>query len=212
MFWKKTATVAALSLNRKAEIKEKLEVVSKINEQLMVAVRETQATSVELIKKLKSELKVAKKSLTSVCEKLKDGVLLADHTGAVIQANKAVETMIGAKVIGRKLDELVESIATLDGKKLDGIKFQFTPEFFGDLSDKLLARIEAGCTVSTKHNICNRCLSEQLLSHFNLTGDVTLTACLNCPGRPEVSFSFSILDNDPESLADLIYIIVIRDH
>ena len=92
--------------NQKDEIVKQLETVDKLNEELSVAVKETQDISNELIIKLDQELGLAKRQLDSVSKSLSDGLIFLDHVGRILHFNKAAENMLGicsADVLGKSV-------------------------------------------------------------------------------------------------------------
>lgn len=199
---------------QREEIKKKLEKLSEVNKQLELAVRETQAISVKLIEKLNKELKVAKKSITSICSKLKEGVILVDASGKIIQLNPAGEKLFGIKnkvVVGKQFQEV---IAWLDPIIIDGHETQkviMAPEFFEDLSSRLLNDFKSWDPSVNRYVYCNECLKKEVPGLFDLEKEKVLSAYSSCQQEPvEVTFTFSILDNDPNDANDLIYIFIFR--
>jgi len=196
----KDVTFEVMSKKRE-EIKRKLEEVERVNSQLEIAVSETKQLSVDLVGKLKKELKVAKKSLTSITKKLHEGVLLVDHQGNVIQLNKTGEKLLGIEegaAVGKRICDVINQVA--DGEN----EIRFSPSFFAELSQKIIDQASK-FTNGKKFTECNRVFKEALPGALEPEVELQLDADV-CGRKVKLTFMFSLLDNDPESLSDLTYV------
>jgi hypothetical protein len=195
---------------QKQEIKQKLENVRKLNLELARSVQETQVQASSLMKKLKSELKIAKKSFTSFTKKIHSGVIIIDHAGDIVQLNAAGEELFNiseADVIGKSFINLItviEPILIVDTHD----RIEFSSTFFDDLSKQLLNRM-SNC--DDRDEGCRNRL-EEILPKFLKQDEETEINCFSpCRGETlKLLFTFSILDNDPIELNDLIYVFVFR--
>jgi PAS domain-containing protein len=201
---KKEQGLIDLMVLQRAEIQKRLEEVSELNTQLAAVVQETHSISAAVMDKLKKELKIAKKSLTSICRRLKEGVLLVNNTGQVVEVNTAGQKMLGVTstdLIGRQLTEMVSWVK---GEN------QTTPivlsvDFFENLSTNLLER------AITDHTVDKDRIDDLLPEFLNFEHEITLDVHLAKIGQPFKFFmTFSILDNDPENLNDVTYIFLFR--
>lgn len=194
------------------EIKRKLKEMADVNIQLDTAVKETQEISVSVIKKLSKELKMAKKSITSVCSKLKEGIILVDSAGAIIQLNASGEALFGIEskaVVGRDFSEVVEWLdPSIDST---GEQISMQKNFFTKLSNKLVTKLKKWDQSENRYLFCNCCLKKELPAWFDLDNEIVINAFVSSTATPaRMAFSFSILDNDPESLKDIVYIFIFR--
>lgn len=130
--------------NQKDEIMKQLEAVDKLNDELSVAVKETQDISNELIVKLDQELGLAKRQLDSVSKSLSDGLIFLDHVGRILHFNKAAESMLGicsSEVIGK-------SVITVFKPINNDLAYAVSPEaVLGRCSRKIYNMIKDGESV-----------------------------------------------------------------
>jgi len=209
---KKTEAADALTLTaQREEIQKKFDEIEKVNQQLANTVAETKAISIEVAKKLKSELKIAKRSFTSFNKKLPSGVMLVDYQGNVIQLNPAGEKIFALQeeqIIHRPIGELVKLMAPILDQNEKPV--EFSTDYFLTLSTELHRRSKT-CGKVCKVGACDECVRERLPSFLSLDHETQLT--VRCGDRNlTVDLSFTLLDNTPDDLNDFIYVFIFRKH
>jgi hypothetical protein len=211
-----TAAMVDALLSQKEEIKKRLEEINVINDQLHSVVSETQLLSLSVMKKLKGELKVAKKSIISICKKLREGIVLLDWQGNVVQINDAAEKMFSIYEKPYLNKPFTDLIKTMDFGH--DCSLPHDELFFKELSNRILNKIHCTdhCESCTGTKSCTTCTSDkiksELPSFFDLENEIVTQIVLNKGGKPfRFGFSFSMLDNDPERITDVIYIFLFKE-
>lgn len=200
------AALEEMTSKRRQEIRGRLAEVDNVNHRLRETVKETQVISVALIGKLKKELKVAKKTLTGMTRRLKEGVVLINHIGDVIQLNPAGEKLFGVKeedFVGKNFkDSLGKVIQT---KLPDGQPLGLKASFYSELSAKIFESVKK-YTNGQKLKESNRIFKETLPHLIQPDTEVPLTVKCADGKNLKLNFMFSILDNDPEDVSDITYV------
>lgn len=214
MFFSSKAKTSAIHASveklqaRRAEIKDKMADAEAISIKLGEAVRKTQEMTSELADKVNRETKIAKKSLTSISAKLKEGLIMLDHLGKIIHLNKTGSKIFGvaeSEVLGKTLSDLVECGNNLHDRNGNIIpKPILKDDFFINLSTVIFNKI---MNSSEKYLVCNECLKNALPFCFEGGIDKSMAVDVIYKGKEiSLKISLSVLDNDPESLQDVNYI------
>lgn len=190
--------------SQKEEINARLAEMSRITEQLQTVVSETHQIALQVTKKIKSELKVAKKSVLSIIKRLQAGAILLDWQGHIIQINNSAELMFGIKessCLNNHFYELME----FSDKSLIPNK----PNFFSELSEKILLKSNDGLILSCSTGAK---VKSELPSCFDIEKDVATSVQLASGKSPiKLNLTFSILDNNPEQVNDVVYVFLFKE-
>ena len=200
------AALEELTRTRREEIRRRLTEVDSVNLRLKETVKETQAISFALIGKLKKELKVAKKTLTSITRRIKEGVVLINYKGDVLQVNPAAEKLFGVReddFLGKNFKESLG--AMLETKLPDGQPLGLKPGFYAELSEKIFEAVKQ-YTNGQKYRESNRIFNEMLPDMIQPEVEVPLCVKDASGKKLKLNFMFSILDNDPEDVSDITYV------
>jgi len=192
------------SANR-SEIEKKLKDTKILDQELSQLILDTKALAKTVNKKLTSRLKISSKTLKSVCYGLKDGVIIVDHNGIIIEANAAFEKIFlvpREEVISANLGELC---VRLDALK-DGCKFEIID--FKEISNTALKH-----SFLRKNKQCSKnCL--ECDKQCEASSKVNLNVELNVYPKGAKSFlcnvAITALDNDPEQIEDVNFILFFK--
>jgi PAS domain-containing protein len=171
-------------------ISAKMKEVEEIDNQLKQVISETKRLTISIREKFDTQLKITKKSLKTLCQNLNDGVILVDCNGCIVEVNESCETIFGFSKEELVSKELSHLASLLQIKKSNGEPFDPSVNFFEALSHNIFYRLSQGDDV------------------MDLETKLTITHPKN--GEENFSFSFSVLDNDPEEFEDITYIVFFR--
>jgi PAS domain-containing protein len=171
-------------------ISAKMKEVEEIDNQLKQVISETKRLAISIREKFDTQLKITKKSLKTLCQNLNDGVILVDCNGCIVEVNESCETIFGFSKEELVSKELSHLASLLQIKKSNGEPFDPSVNFFEALSHNIFYRLSQGDDV------------------MDLETKLTITHPKN--GEENFSFSFSVLDNDPEEFEDITYIVFFR--
>lgn len=190
--------------SQKLEIKRRLGELTETNKRLRLAVTETRVASVTVMNKLRKEFVTAHRSLSGICKKLKEGAILLNFKGEVVQLNEAAEKLFGVDEASALQASFSKIITEMNPILLDGRALDLTETFFSDLSCRILNKLQC-----TKCDGCSReqRIKSQLPSFFDMENDAVTEVQLTRNGKQLMTnFTFSILDNEPQTLNDLTYV------
>ena len=196
----------------RAAVKAKFLEVEAVDKQLAQVISDTKSLTSSIQDKLSTHLKITRKTLKSICQNLKEGVILVDYAGKAIEVNHSYEKMFGAtreQVIGVDFTMITER---LRAKKLNGENLMLTSNFFAALSKNINYRIncELDCDICTTR-YCLQSIEDQFKGAFNPQTEVQIMVHPSNHEKPiKVAFSFSVLDNDPIHTEDVTYILFFK--
>ena len=193
------------ALINRSEIEKKLKDTKIVEQELTQVVMDTKTLTKIINKKLTNLLKITNKTLKSVCQSLKDGVVIVDYNGIIVETNNSFENIFLVpkdEVIGANLGELCVRLDALkDGCKFEMIDFK---EISNKALDHSLARKKRDCSKN-----CFPCIKQcEDSAKVNLNIDLEV--------YPTGSKSFlcnvaiTALDNDPEQLEDVNFILFFK--
>jgi len=187
------------------EIEKKLKDTKIVDQQLVQVISDTRQLTTVINQKLNTRLKITNKTLKSICHNLKDGVIIVNHTGKVVEVNLAFETIFTvpkSEVIGANIRELCVRLAALqDGCKLEMIDFDKNSRTTLEHS---INKKEKKCTKNCFE--CDSSCENNLDVHLNVELEVhpSDTKSFIC------NVGISALDNDPEQLDDVHFILFFK--
>lgn len=201
---------------QREDVKKKLQMIDEVNTKLAEAVRQTQEISSSLSEKVNRELKIARKSLTSISSKLKEGLMMVDYNGHITHLNKTATKILGiteAQAVGKYLEDFIEcSNIAFDGDGKVVQKPILMRHFFKELSVKIFEKLASNPTCE-KYIICNKALQEEIPFCFESDLDTVLGVKIVCNGKPlSLTVTLTVLDNDPECIKDVSYVFLFNDH
>ena len=198
--WKKEeAERIAYNELTKQRFANKLAAIVEINNLITETLVKTQAANTELLLKLKKHLKNSAQSFISMSDKLMVGVFVVNYNGEIIQANPKAQEILECKYnkcVGTHIDELISSVRPITPHSEN---ISLTKQFFENLS---------GCIFN---NACNA--ESCMLNLCTLKQDVEQLVQINSPfllGERYMKFTFSVIDNKPEELDDIAYVVIFR--
>lgn len=182
--------------NQKDEIMKQLEAVDKLNEELSVAVKETQDISNELIVKLDQELGLAQRQLDAVSKSLSDGLIFLDHLGRILHFNKAAETMLGmcsSDVMGKSVVTVFRPINT-------DIAHAVSPEaVLGRCSRKIFNMIKDGQSVEGEG-----------VANIAKIGKSSVIETWTTWGTYKFNLILNLLEPNPSKPSDVSYVCIFK--
>lgn len=201
-----------VAASNRAVIKARLQEVTAVDQQLFQVVSETKTLTNSIKDKLSTHLKITRNTLKSICQNLKEGVILVDYTGSVIEVNNSCErtfSLTKEAMLGKSFSQICDKLNAI---KEDGGEIHLTQNFFNSLSTNIFTRINCkrDCKTCTAPD-CLKNVEDYFKGEFNPQIEVMLR--LQPPGYEKsvkCSFSFSVLDNDPESVEDITYILFFK--
>jgi transcriptional regulator with PAS, ATPase and Fis domain len=199
----------AMEMQRE-DIKKRMAQVEDINAKLCEAVKQTQEMAGNLSEKVNRELKIARKSLTSISSKISDGIVMIDCNGLITHMNKSASEILGISekmAFNKHLEDFIEcdnQIFDDDGNVVK--KPILTEGFFKELSIKIFEQLTNNPT-EEKYQLCNNVLRNEIPFCFVSDLDGVLGVKIICNGNPvSVTVTLTVLNNDPECLTDVTYI------
>lgn len=181
------------------KIKKKLDEISKTNRTMSEVIANTQSANLQLALKLKSRLKHGDLSLKSFSEKLSAGVMILDYQGFITQMNakgREILNLTYNECIDKSVFDLIRDVEPIDPP---GKTVVFNKQFFSDLSEGVFA-VAQDPSVSMKPSDI-LCLMQPNDEHKVKIHSVN-------EKQMELKFTFSVIENNPDELTDISYVIV----
>lgn len=204
--WNKTKQIKEfIEKNEESSRKfaDKLEAITKINNMISDTVAKTQLANSILLKKLKRHLKNGTNTFVSLSEKLHLGVFILNFKGEIVQSNPKAQQFLdcGNDCVGKHIFSLIDSIKPISPQ---GEIFYLSPSFFLDLSRCVFESIGwASNTCSIAGTGCLEKLPCSLQSDVEQLVEIT-----QCNKKQHMKLTFSILDNDPDDLSEISYVVI----
>jgi len=175
-----------------AMVRAKFKEVDEADAQFMKLISETKHLTASVSEKLDMHLKITRSTVKSICQSLRDGVVLIDFSGKIIDLNGSCEkifTIQKDSILGDTFNHLMRALHL----KLNGVQFNFSTEFFKELSEKIFGH-------------------QQLESPdgIDLGQEISLSAQPAGCDKFNVVFSFSVLDNEPSKVEDVTYMVYFK--
>jgi len=191
------------------EIKKKLEEADKTGKLLKRTVEATQKLAQSLSDKINKETKLARKTYLQISKKLREAVLIIDGEGRIIRLNAAGEKLFGVNendVLGQQFSNVVASVNPVT---LKGQSIEFPLGFFGNLSEKIIDRVNNCKAGENKHGVCNTCVGEMVPEYIYPDRETTFKIRVPHFKRAlKLNVVFSILNNDPENTKEVTYVFI----
>jgi hypothetical protein len=203
------STLNDVSSNNREAIRAKMKETEAIDSQLREILKETKILTLSVREKVNSQLKITQKSIKSLCQNFGEGVVIANHRGEIVEVNDSCENVFGIKkdtLVGQSFAYLADKLKT---EKESGESFTLDTEFFELLSKNLFNRIVCDCDCKTC--ITPRCLGDikKYFADFNPTTE-TVLFFHPCERTQKAMFSFTVIDNDPDMIEDVTYIMFFK--
>ena len=195
------STINDISTKSRSLIQSRLKEVEEVDKQLKQVLSETKKLTISIREKLETKLKINRSSLKMLCQNLQDGVILVNFTGSIVEINQSCKDIFGIShddLINKDLSYLTSKLRM---KKTDGCLFDLSTNFFEALSHNIFYRL-----VNDETNV-------DIESYFRgimPQNETKLHSNFNNEER-EFTISLSILDNDPDDIDDITYIIVFKE-
>ena len=190
-----------LANSTRSAIRARLKEVESVDAQLKQVIDETKQLTTHITEKLATQLKITRKTLKSVCHNLRDGVVVINSSGRIIDVNPAGTYMFGYDyddLLGYDLNFLLRLI---DTKKESGEVFELDGSFFEDMSHNIFYHLSSDINTIPKVNIDSYLIGE--LSHTAVMSKIS-------DRITKLSISISVLDNDPDQFEDITYLVFFR--
>jgi len=194
-------------------LKIKLAEITELNEKIIESVTNTQTEGQNLLNKLKYHLKNGSRTFNSLSQKLTSGVLILNYRGEILQSNPKAHQILNCPHEGCHGIHIFDMITSIIPVNPGGQKIVLSPTFFENLSACIYQSMNS-CTAMNKDEGITHgylmCLSkihcplpteQEQLVHIESTKLIDGTF---------MKITFSILDNEPEVMEDLAYVIILR--
>ena len=194
----------ATAMMNRSEIDSKFKEVCDTDTQLNLLLSETKNLSEVVQKKFKTKLRITSNTLKTICHYLKDGIILLDYRGHVIDTNEAFKKNIygDANIVGHDIEDIMN---LLGAENNNGDRFQITSAFFENLSSNIFTNV-------SNHSISKDQVFDYFKKISTFNTDTKLSIQPLTKKHPvRVSMTLTILDNTPESLKDITYIIILNN-
>jgi transcriptional regulator with PAS, ATPase and Fis domain len=171
--------------NRK-EIERKLKEAKAVDQQLAQVLSDTHELTSSIQEKLASHLKITRNTLKNICHNVREGIVILDNEGKVIEANEAFIKMciFGDELVGTNFKSLcMRTHPTADGKP-----FEIDSNFKGIAEDVFK----------------NKKFAEPLLPEVVIEIHPEGVEPFKC------TFAMTTLDNSPEHVDDVSFILFFR--
>jgi transcriptional regulator with PAS, ATPase and Fis domain len=174
-------------VNNRTVIEGKLKAANVVDEQLDSVLAETKALTTDIQHKLSTKLKITRNTIKTIVHSVKEAIVILDNKGTVIESNSAFEDAFtcSRRMIGLNFKEICK---VLNPTTEDGKKYELTPDF-NSLSQSIFD------TKNFKTDIQPEIMLDVNPCHFDSF------KCL---------FSLSILDNEPEHVSDISFILFFK--
>ena len=181
------------------KIKKKLDEISNTNHKMSEVIANTKSANLQLAMKLKSRLKHGDLSFKSFSEKLSAGVMILDYQGKITQMNakgREILNLTFAECIGKSVFDLIRDVEPINPP---GKTVVFNKQFFNDLSEGVFATAQdPNLTMKPGDLLClMQPNDEQHVKIHSVNVD-----------QMDLKFTFSVIENDPDELTDISYVIV----
>lgn len=205
---KRLAQVKESSCAERQPISSRFQQVKDVDDQLTQVITDTKNLTSSIQEKLSGRLKITKNTIKSICQNLREGVIIVNYIGKVIEVNTAYEKSF---VVERdKLIDLDFSdvIKNQNATESDGSEFILTQQFFQDISKNVFHREDCkkDCSICTI-----KCHENYFDGVFNPQNEAVILMKPTGKKPRAVAFSFSILDNDPMKEEDVSYILFFKN-
>jgi len=177
------------AINNRKVIDGKMKEAKVVDQQLAKILSETRELTATISQKISSRLKITQKTLKTIVTSIKEGVVILDYIGTVIETNGVFEkTFLNTdkSILGMNFKELC---GTLNPKTEDGEKYALTPNFTA-LSTDVFNRSDKAVKI----------IQPEIVLEVNPI-EIEPFKCI---------FSLSKLDNDPETVDDVSYILFFK--
>jgi hypothetical protein len=166
------------SKNRTA-IEGKLKEASEIDGQLANIILDTKNLTTSIQEKLSTRLKITPKTIKTIVTDIREGVVIVNYVGDIIETNKAFEDLFLENIIGLNFSDLCEKLNCVKDKE----RFEINADF-RDLSKRIFE------------------------SKKQLKIQTEIPIIVNLSGKKPLKcvFSMKSLDNDPEHIRDVCFI------
>ena len=193
----------------RAEIDKKLAEVKEVDKQLADVLTDTQNLTHNIQQKLHMRLKITRNSLKTIMHSLRDGIVLLDHSGCVVEMNlTSFKITDKDNFIGKSFNELSQE---LEIALPSGSPLQISSEFFEELSSQIFNK---SCGVQNCDDDCANCsvpLSElefYLDTRLSLPENVKIK--VGQDDSTKCGISLKIFDNSPENVRDVTYVLFFK--
>ena len=191
----------------RAEIDKKMNEVKAVDQQLNEAITDTKKLTHDITAKLNTRLKITRNSLKSIMRNLRDGIVMLDYSGRVIEMNLASFKVKKDQFIGLDFNDLAANM----GMTVDGDCLHIKSCFFEDLSihifDKSCKHADTDCD-------CSDCPVplEELEQYLHTTISLPESVKLKTGSGEHVkcSLNFKIFDNSPSNVQDVTYVLFFK--
>jgi PAS domain-containing protein len=195
------STINDISTKSRSLIQSRLKEVEEVDKQLKQVLSETKKLTISIREKLETKLKINRSLLKILCQNLQDGVILVNFTGSIVEINQSCKDIFGISrddLINKDLSYLTSKLRM---KKTDGCLFDLSTNFFEALSHNIFYRL-----VNDETNVDIESYFRDIMPQ----NETKLHSNFNNEER-EFTISLSILDNDPDDIDDITYIIVFKE-
>jgi hypothetical protein len=205
---KRLAQVKESSKLERGSICDRFQQVKDVDDQLAQIITDTRNLTSSIQEKLSGRLKITKNTIKSICQNLREGVVIVNYEGKVIEVNTAYEKSFIVErdaMIGMDFSEVIKQQAAAEA---DGSKLALTKEFFKNMSKSVFNRLDCkkDCDICT-----TRCDQTYFDGTFNPQNEAVISMKPTGKKPHMVAFSFSILDNEPESEEQVSYILFFKN-
>ena len=168
-------------------IQNRLKEALVVDKQLAQVISDTKELTTQIQAKLDSKLKITRSTLKSLCHNIREGMIISNYLGKVIETNKAFEDSfsLNDSAVGMNFIQICEKLNPMNE---DGTKYELTQDF--------------------------KALSKTIFKfkHFNAVIQSELVVEICMPGKNpfKCMFSVSVLDNSPERVEDICYVLFFK--
>jgi hypothetical protein len=193
----------------RAEIDKKLAEVKAVDKQLADVLTDTQHLTHSIQQKLNMRLKITRNSLKTIMHSLRDGIVILDYSGNVVEMNLASFKITDKDhFIGKSFNELAQELEiTLPGD----VPFQVDPKFFEEFSTYIF---EKTCPSLSCDEDCANCvyplseLEAYLKAKIRLPNSTKIK--IRHDSTTNCNVNFKIFDNSPEDIRDVSYVLFFK--
>lgn len=212
---KQLKSLMEIASSHREQIRKRINETSELDKQLLQIVKETTEITGTLKEKLSSRLKITRNTLSSICQTMADGVILIDSSGNVIECNMMFEQMAGEnkeQMVGKNFSEIFSMLNTVYTDTQE--KFVCADRNFEKLSRLVYTKSiceDKDCESCQELVKCNDGV-EKILSEctFSLSDPLHLTIKTKLGACLKTSMTFSVLENEPEKVEDVVFMLVVK--
>lgn len=175
------------ALSDRKVIENKLKDAKAVDQQLAKVLSDTRELTSSIQLKLSTRLKITKNTIKTIVRNVKEGIVILNSAGTVIESNSSFENTFtcGEGILGSDFKQICNILNPL---KEDGERFILTPDF------KFLSQ-----SIFDSKNFATEIQPEIMLEVHPCNLD-----SFKC------TFSLSVLDNAPEHVNDVSFILFFR--